>query len=898
MKSHLPIRFLVLSAIAVLALGCGSSGPRKGAIGTLCSDDSQCDSGLACRYNVCVDPSKGGEADLTQPLDTLGSEDSSTPPDTNVSEDQTPADQNQADLGKEGTCSPNGTIECLSESNAYRICTNGEWSNTTFCNRVPCEAQAGIPASGIRGGCVAGSGCGTTCDACPNYFAADPETATCRTSCKDQSGADNDAYCWAQVARCQDGVCVAVPKKKQGESCDGDLQCESGACVAAIKDGRFVPGLRVCCQAKCSDDPVGTCQGCLVDAGTCQTLNKRQRTDSSNKCESICEDPLPDPGCQSGYDALAASKIDAAHRIFIDRLRVDSTDSKCAFGAAITTLFLSFEDATKRFDPCNHPELQNSLAPILYELGGPLGLSLADRVFGPTGMLKQLNDARGLDSVPNAAKTGLSVTHYYMNGQTPANEKLPFQADYMVTTRDGFALVDKTTRSILRVACRDSENNVTIGVNAIAERYDVENGNTQAKCHAEFQNQPNTFQGETDDQMRRYMSRTGVGTNQLKWDQYSVVNNAPATGTISVSLYRRDGQGNWDEQDYFVISGTLNDRTSDLNAILTSGVGELAGFLSGNAPLIGRSPKFTFQFVADKVKAFVDGNLSAIVGFLATASDDASFSAEIKPSMFYLPADVDLRFERADAMLMLGAFRAVKAIATYLYAFRFDFAFEQNLDVKGLLCEQAIKVLNPLFLKTKLDATAFLAVHTTLRNDLKDAVTAMRQAMLLGKLSTVDEGPTRWQQLKDPAKALDTMANLLGAIESELSTLTGHLLPNASAQKRENDVVTPLGPVTAQFKAFFEKPFASTGDPPAIVPFFCATQPDKQETVTTMTDAFETAWLGSLFSPDILTVQNVEMKLTYTPSGETDPIDLDPGPIIRAFADSLFPLFGVLDVGN
>ncbi|MCA9522151.1 MAG: hypothetical protein KC609_14325, partial [Myxococcales bacterium] len=276
MKSPFPARHVALVAVTLLTLGCGSSGPRKGSIGTTCSDDTQCDGGLACRFNVCVDPSKGGEQDVMVTQDTSVAEDQGQPDLT--SEDLPQSQDTGADTGKEGSCTPNGTIECIAQTNAFHTCTNGEWSAPTYCNRVPCEALSGVPASGVRGGCVDGTGCGTTCEACPNFFAVDPASATCRTSCKDGTGADNDAYCWPLVSRCSSGVCVAVPKVKKGESCDQDVQCETGACVAAIKDGRFVPGLRVCCQAKCSDDPEGTCQGCLVGAGTCQTLNKRQRT--------------------------------------------------------------------------------------------------------------------------------------------------------------------------------------------------------------------------------------------------------------------------------------------------------------------------------------------------------------------------------------------------------------------------------------------------------------------------------------------------------------------------------------------------------------------------------------------------------------------------------------------
>ncbi|MCA9523150.1 MAG: hypothetical protein KC609_19375, partial [Myxococcales bacterium] len=584
------------------------------------------------------------------------------------------------------------------------------------------------------------------------------------------------------------------------------------------------------------------------------------------------------------------SKIDAAHRIFIDRLRIDASDSTCNFGAALTTLLLSFEDTSNRFDACDHPELSHSLAPVLYELGGPLGLSLADRVFGPNGMLKQLNDARQLNQIGGLAKkTLLTVTRHYMNGQTPATENLPFSADYMVTTRDGFAIFDKTTRSVLRVTCPDGADQVKLGANMIADRGDVQNHNVAAPCFAEFRNKPGLFQSDEEQAQTSFMSRSDeIKTNLLSWTSYSVVNNAPAVGSIALTLYRRVFQGDWDTSEYIVIAGSLNDRTSDLNAILTSGIGELAGFISGEPPLIGRSPAFTFQFVADKLKAFVDGNLTAIINFLAAAGNDPQFSATIEPSMFFLPNDVDLRFDRADALLLLGALRGVRSLATYLYGFRWDFTFESDLDVRGLLCEKAITVLNPVFLKSKLDSPGLLTLLGGFRTGMLEAVQALRMAFETGKSLTTDAGPTHWQAINpDPASALDSLIGLTKALETELTSLAGTVLPMADDGNGN--------PISATFKSFFESPFVSTGTPP---PFYCVTEQDKQETSTTMTDTFESAWLGSLFSPDVLTTQDLGLKLKYTASGESDPRDVDPFAVFQHFLETLEPLFSVLADGN
>ena len=65
-----------------------------------------------------------------------------------------------------------------------------------------------------------------------------------------------------------------------------------------------------------------------------------------------------------------------------------------------------------------------------------------------------------------------------------------------------------------------------------------------------------------------------------------------------------------------------------------------------------------------------------------------------------------------------------------------------------------------------------------------------------------------------------------------------------------------------------------------------------------MTDTFESAWLGSLFSPDVLTTQDLGLKLKYTASGESDPRDVDPFAVFQHFLETLEPLFSVFDVGN
>ncbi|MCA9521436.1 MAG: hypothetical protein KC609_10710 [Myxococcales bacterium] len=267
MKSRLGTgAYFALLALVVLAFeGCG--GGAKNSNG--CSGANDCPTGALCIAGSCTIDDGDATGDGTN---SNGDQDQPTPDEAGLGGDQiAPEDSTLAmDLSIEENCAPDGAIVCFTSGSiaSYRKCIAGIWLETK-CLAKTCEGVTGVPNSGVQPGlCQGGLGCLlTVCETCPGNTLADPLTATCYSGCADGLGEPHSERCLPGF-ECANGSCVpASTKSENGETCNADGDCRSGACVRTLVDGKPDSSQKICCAAACK----GTCQYCGV-GGQCLTL--------------------------------------------------------------------------------------------------------------------------------------------------------------------------------------------------------------------------------------------------------------------------------------------------------------------------------------------------------------------------------------------------------------------------------------------------------------------------------------------------------------------------------------------------------------------------------------------------------------------------------------------------
>jgi hypothetical protein len=234
---------------------------RKGALGTVCTQNYQCLSS-SCVDGYCCDNACSGACDTC------------------------------SQRGFEGTCKPNpaGTVvavcgayvcdglsgACPAACNGDQQCAAGRWCDNGACVPQRTQGQSCVRNTACTTGqCADGfccnQGCGESCDVCNlpglegscvaasagatpapacGLFVCGGLSVACPTTCRD----DNDC---AQTAWCNNGNCE--PQRPLGHACVRDRACTQGHCA----DG-------LCCDSACGE----SCDTCGAQPGTCTVRTK------------------------------------------------------------------------------------------------------------------------------------------------------------------------------------------------------------------------------------------------------------------------------------------------------------------------------------------------------------------------------------------------------------------------------------------------------------------------------------------------------------------------------------------------------------------------------------------------------------------------------------------------
>lgn len=306
---------------------------------TVCTRDVDCDDGVACTLDRCID----GTCDRT-------------PDDARCT--ATACTSDVRCLPDEGGC-----IEEVTVCDDMIACTDDSCNPSTGCVFTPNDSRCGAGATcdltirGCRGGsCMTHADCADAdmcnldrcvdgiCEHPPGMGCADsnpctdsrcvPETGACEVTNNTAFCDDGDA-CTAS-SRCSAGTCTGVPI-----SCTGGNPCVTGSCSAATgmctnmprPDGTDCGSGRVCCAERCADtasDPLA--------CGACGTVCGANQTCSAGRCR--CNAPWLDctaaPGCETNPESDPAHcsgcnmPCSAGQSCVMGVCRACTSDAQCA----------------------------------------------------------------------------------------------------------------------------------------------------------------------------------------------------------------------------------------------------------------------------------------------------------------------------------------------------------------------------------------------------------------------------------------------------------------------------------------------------------------------------------------------------------------------------------------